>query len=73
MNVRAKFRCDSVTKTAYGGEIVKFSAVSIGNKEDNSFADATPSASVEMTISNKAVHGAFVPGAFYFSDFTPAA
>jgi len=72
MNVRAKFRCDSVTKHSYGHETVKFAAVSSGNKEDNSFSEATPSATLEMTVSNKAVHGAFVPGASYYCDFTPA-
>ena len=41
------------------------------NAEDNTYAKATPSASVEMQVDNEAAHGAFVPGKKYYVDFTP--
>jgi hypothetical protein len=74
MNVRAKMRVTEVTKTEYGAERVKLSAVYADktNAEDNTYAKATPSASCEMQVDNEAVHGAFVPGKKYYVDFTPA-
>lgn len=70
--MRAKFQIQSVTLNGYS-EVVKFSAVYGGstNAEDNSFSEATPSASCEMTISNKALHGQFKPGQKFYVDFTP--
>lgn len=74
MNVRAKMKCTEVTKTELGAEIVKLTAVYGGDKnsEDNTFSKATPCAEMSMTVSNKAAHGAFVPGKTYYLDFTPA-
>lgn len=73
MNIRAKFRVESVNKFEHS-ETVTFHAVYGGstNAEDNTFADATPSAKLEMTVTNKAVHGAFKPGQKFYADFTPA-
>lgn len=64
-----------VTKTSYGSERVKLNAVYSGDKnsEDNTYAKATPSASVDIQIDNPEVHGAFVPGQKFYVDFTPAA
>ena len=75
MFIRAKMQCLQVTKTNWGAEIVKLSAVFTGdnNSEDNTYARATPSATVEMTIDNVHAHGAFVPGQKYYVDFTYAA
>ncbi len=75
MSVRAKMLCLQVTKTNWGAEIVKLSAVFTGdnNSEDNTYARATPQATVEMTIDNINAQGAFVPGQKYYVDFTYAA
>lgn len=70
--MRAKLRIESVTITQWA-EQLKLSAVSSGTKEDNSFSDATPCASLDMTISNKALHGKFKPGQKFYLDFTEAA
>jgi hypothetical protein len=74
MKVRAKMVCSAVTKTASGSEIVELNAVyaSDNNAEDNTYAKATPQASVEMTIDNPDAHGAFEPGKRYYVDFSPA-
>lgn len=62
----------SVTLNGWSEEI-KLSAVCSGTKEDNSFSDATPSAELRMTISNKALHGKFKPNQKFYLDFTEAA
>ena len=70
--IRAKMRCDTVTKTSYDAEVVKLQAV-YGNIEENkSYSLATPTASVEITISNPEAFGKFVPKGEYYVDFTPA-
>lgn len=73
MKTRAKFRVDSVELNEYA-DIVKFSAVYGGtsNAEDNTFSEATPSASCSLTVSNKAVRGQFKPGQKFYVDFIPA-
>jgi hypothetical protein len=42
------------------------------NSEDNTFAAATPSASLTMQIDNPAVRGHFKSGQKYYVDFTQA-
>lgn len=71
--MRAKLQIESVTKTAYA-EHLKFHAVYGGdtNSEDNTFSKATPSASLEMQITNEALYGQFKPGQKFYLDFTPA-
>lgn len=71
MNIRAKLRVETVTKSEYA-ETVVLNAVYGGDKnsEDNTFSEATPSAKFEMTVSNKAVHGFFKPGQKFYVDFT---
>lgn len=73
MKMRAKLQIETVTNTTYS-ERLKFHAVYGGdkNKEDNTFSEATPSASLEMEITNKELHGKFVPGQKFYVDFTPA-
>lgn len=73
MNMRAKLQIESVTKTTYN-EKLKFHAVYSGDKnsEDNTFSEATPSASLEMDITNKSLHGQFKPGQKFYVDFTLA-
>ena len=72
MNIIAKMRCDEVTKTSYGAELVKLNAVYGDSPENKSFSEATPSASIQMTVTNKEAHGAFVPGGEYFIRFEAA-
>lgn len=68
--MRAKLTVQSVTDTGYS-DVVKFSAIYSENKEDNSYAEATPSASAEFTINNKALRGQIKPGQKFYVDFTP--
>ena len=74
MRIRAKMRVTEVTKTEYGAERVKLSAVYADktNAEDNSFAKSTPSASIEMQVDNENAYGAFTPGKKYYVDFSLA-
>jgi len=73
-NMRAKLKIESITKNEYNEEL-KFSAVygNSTNKEDNTFSEATPSASLTMVVSNKELHGKFKPGQKFYVDFTEAA
>lgn len=74
MKVRAKFYIESVTLSEHS-DTVKMRAVYEGaaaNAEDNTFAEATPSADVSMTVNNKAVRGFFKPGQKFYADFTLA-
>jgi hypothetical protein len=72
MNIRGKFTCQQTTNTAWGAEIVKLTAVASGTPEDNSYAKATPSASIEMQIDNPTAQGFFKPGKSYYGNFTEA-
>lgn len=77
--MRAKMYVESVTKVA-GAELLKFRAVgksggypADGSDEDNTYAKYSPSAVLELTVANPALHGKFEPGQKYYVDFTPAA
>lgn len=73
--VRAKFRCDSVTKERHwrkdGGFLYafKFNAVTGGSEENESFFEATPSGTIELRAV-KSDH--FEVGNEYYLDFTLA-
>jgi len=56
----------------YNREIVKLTAVCQGSTcpEDNTFAKATPSADITMTIDNPEAQGILKAGRFFFVDFT---
>lgn len=78
ITMRAKLEVESVTSTE-GSEQLKFHAVAKknaypadGSDEDNSFARWTPSASLEMTITNPDLMGKFERGQKFYVDFTPA-
>lgn len=77
MNIVAKMKCESVKKTDYSEEVTLRAVYSDEggevNEENKSFSEATPSAHVQMTISNKTAWGAFVEGGTYFVRFEPAA
>ena len=72
MNIRAKFKVESVTLHEYG-EAVKMNAVCYDSTEENaSFSKFTPSGSFEMSVTNEAIFGKFKPGEEYYLDFTKA-
>jgi hypothetical protein len=76
--MRAKMVLQSVTRYN-GGETLKFNAVpkpggypADGLDEDNTYAKFSPSASLDISITNPALIGKFTPGEKYYVDFTPA-
>jgi hypothetical protein len=75
-SVRAKVRCSSKTKNeGFDGTAFRFDAVysSDPSSENKSFTDATPSLSLNMTISDgKPAADQFEEGKEYYLDFTPA-
>lgn len=77
MNVRAKFKCESVT--AYEGaedgsscnvEITLRAVIS--GPENEQWSRWTPNGVLTMTITNPAAAKAFFPGSEHFLDFSPA-
>lgn len=78
--MRAKLQIGSVTQLEGGTELLKFHGVckssgypADGTDEDNTFAKFSPSVSLEISITNPALHGQFEPGQKFYVDFTPAA
>lgn len=73
--IRAKFYVTGVDKSIPGYERVNLSPV-IGSRdasdENNSFSEATPSGSAQLSISNPGAHGFFIEGEEYYLDFSPA-
>ena len=76
--MRAKFVLQSVTATEHA-ETLLFNAVckpngypADGLDEDNTYAKFSPSAKLEMTVTNPALWGKLRPGAKYYVDFTEA-
>lgn len=71
--MRAKVVVDHVTRHV-NAEQLQMNAVYGGstNAEDNTFSEATPSASFSMTITNKSLFGQFNPGDKFYVEFTPA-
>lgn len=70
--MRAKMVVRSIKKDSYA-ETLEMGAVvtSANSPEDNSFAAATPSAKLEIQISNKDLWGMFAPDDKFYVDFTP--
>ena len=69
--IRAKMYVSEIEKQG-NSEVVKLWAVTSGSEENKSFATATPSASVSMSIDNPSAQGKFQKGKEYYVDFTPA-
>ena len=71
--VRGKFRVDEVTRRAWNPQAaeVTLSAVYTGNAEDNTFAEATPSGKISMTITNIDAVDKLPIGAYFYVDFIP--
>ena len=55
-----------------GSVLVELTAVTTGSEENKSFAEATPSARFNLTISNPAAHDFFQPLSEYLVEFKPA-
>lgn len=53
-------------------EIVHMHPVYGNGEENKSYSEATPSGSINLTITNKAAWGFFVKDKEYYVDFTPA-
>jgi hypothetical protein len=70
MKIRAKFICNTVTRDAAPNEIVRLSPAY--GDENKDWSKWTPAGAIELTLSEGAAQGAFVPGKSYFVDFTPA-
>lgn len=76
--MRAKLKLSLVTATEHGTEQLQFRAVCAdnypadGSDENNTYAKFTPSASLEMTVTNPSLLGTFKPGQVFYVDFTPA-
>lgn len=73
MNVKAKFRCRSVTEFAGGDKEVKFNAIYSGTGENADFAKATPAGELSIVI-NAGTKAAelFKPGVSYYLSFEEA-
>ena len=74
--MRAKMKIESI-QCREGCEILKMNAVckngaypEDGSDEDNTFAKFTPTASLEIHITNPDLLGKFNPGEKYYLDFT---
>jgi len=70
--IRAKFKCESVTNYGNGYLQTKLSAKYSDNPEDNQFSLATPSGTLEMTVTRPEVTSFFEPGKSYYLDFHEA-
>jgi hypothetical protein len=53
-------------------QAVKMNAVAGGSPEDNTFAQATPAATLDISITNPETVGFFELGKSYYVDFTPS-
>lgn len=71
MNVRAKFRCESVTEFV-GQKRITLRAVSADEIEENRrYHKYTPSGEINITIDNPPAAAIFKPGESYYVDFLP--
>lgn len=70
--IRAKFKCQSVTKYE-GSETVKLSAANGRSDTENAqWAKWTPCGDLSMSINNPEAQGKIEPGKYYFLDITKA-
>lgn len=73
MNVKAKMQCVSVLPTSDNQKVVNLLAVVSDSEENKSFSRWTPSANLEMIISNETPAGEyFKTGKEYFLTFEEA-
>jgi len=73
---RCKMTLISIARAYSGGKTVKFEPVSGGSEENKAFYAATPSGSVEFTVSQRAAQNLGLDvaalGAEFYFDITPA-
>lgn len=77
MRTRAKFRCQFVIDHGFGSKEVSLTVVTGKgdeqlNPENANFTKFTPSGDIKMRIDNPAASVQFVPGKYYYADFTMA-
>lgn len=73
MSVRAKFKCDGVTKEpGQDYATVTLSPVIDGSEENKKFWEYTPAGSISLSTTNKKAYEQFETGKEYYIDFTPA-
>lgn len=74
---RCKVRLTSISEAYNHGRTVKFQPVQSGSAENNQFYAATPSGSMEFTVSEQAAKSLGLDvgklGSEFYVDFTPAA
>ena len=75
MNVRAKFKCESVT-TYEGAEDgsschVEITLRAVGGPDNEQWSKWTPYGEIKMTVTNPVAAAAFRPGSEHFLDFSP--
>jgi hypothetical protein len=71
MNTRCKFQVEKVTTYSGNYEQITLNAVYGGSAENVSFAAATPSGKLEITVTNPVVIGQIKPGQYYYLDLIP--
>ena len=71
MKTRCKFQVEKVTMYAGQYEQITLNAVYGHTEENVSFAAATPSGKLEITVTNPAVLGQIKPGEYYYLDLIP--
>ncbi len=72
MTVRGKFKVTEITRSAWnmGGAQIKLEAIYSQTPEDNSYASSTPSATIQMTITNPTAVESLPLGKSFYVDFT---
>ena len=72
MKVRGKFKVTQIIRDSWNpqGAQVKLEAVYTGSAEDNTYSAATPTASIQMTITNPVAVEHLPLGKSFYVDFT---
>lgn len=69
--IRAKFQVDSIEQDGDNSS-VKLSAVASDDPKDNTYAEATPSGNLSISVSKAGAKTFFKEGEAYYLDFTKA-
>lgn len=72
MNIIAKMVCESSVNPTGDRETIRLRAVYSDSPENKTFSEATPSAHLEMNITNKSAMGEFKEGVEYYVRFQDA-